>query len=47
MPNIHREYVTPQIICTRGKLDRNMISLLDIYVYIIDSRDLVGIWMFY
>jgi len=45
MINIHWEYVTPHIICVRGKLNENLISLLSIYGRSVDSCNLVGVWM--
>jgi len=43
MTNIHRDYVTPHIICIRGKLDKNLTSLLNINGCSVDPRDLVRI----
>ena len=39
MTNIYREYVTPHIICIHDKLNRNLISLLNIYECSVDLRE--------
>jgi len=47
MTNIHGEYVTPHIICVRGKLDKNLTSLLNTFGCSVDQCDLIGVWMLY